>query len=825
MSKRIIFSTATPNDQGGIIPNDVLDFSRFAKNPVVLNEHKWDEDPLGMWTDIRLENDAWTGVPVFHEITEISRTKKALYDGGWLRAASIGGEAMWKTTGRKIKNADGEVVPEFEYDAQGNRICVKFYVYEISIVTLPSNEDAVQMLHAKVYNDGECERGLTKLSSHFNNHKNQTKMTPEEKVAQEALEKAASEKAALAAKEDGSSLPKWMQDILKLGGKLVLGSEPEPKNTPESKQQKDKKITDPQPKPIGLAAKKAEKAKADCDKAAEEAEAAAEKFKTAKAKADAEGATKEDMEACEKAKNDAEDAMKAYEEAEKAYNKYKAKAESGDDDEEEEIEEGGVEKAKEKSKNSSKMKPQFKTSAQMKDELKLASAPSHQARVNQVNSGKTFSQLAASKDGNDQRLLGRVLTKDGGGKEIAEYAAVLNSIMADGKYSAIVDKTRVLANVSENQLKTFQGNPQARAGVTLQQLAAQLNRGEVEVRGEYNTMKNITTLSSTDNALASPALNTIEWLSLAIFKLFPNSSWKNEIPIFGAEITGKNTGIIWANIAADPTIYKGNQPTPGNYTYTDTAVSLSLTPYWMQPMLWTPLTMHQLRYDQMGTGWAQAFAKWNAVIDDNLIYTLASTVPASSIVSSSGLSGYQTSPMTFNINGANDPNAFYYNPSFTGSLKNPVLNDIITTEQIYNRQNFELANERTTLVVDPTMDALFAKDPETKSLLTRWVNQDGGEFTKFKNTILPQRSRVAIYDPATGQVKDPNATIPSTAVSAALGFIPSQVGMGLGMLDVFMIQDPTSYGYKMSADIRIGIVPLRSDFLGTTLLTYGAANV
>ena len=120
---------------------------------------------------------------------------------------------------------------------------------------------------------------------------------------------------------------------------------------------------------------------------------------------------------------------------------------------------------------------------------------------------------------------------------------------------------------------------------------------------------------------------------------------------------------------------------------------------------------------------------------------------------------------------------------------------------------------------------MLKKDPETKSLLTRWVNQDGAELFKFSNTILNERSRVAIFDPATEQVKDPRGAIPSTATSANLGFIPSQVGIGLGMLDVFMIQDPSNYGYKMSADIRIGIVPLRKDYNGTSLLVYGPDTV
>lgn len=846
MSKRIIFSTATPNDQGGVIPNNVIDFSRFNKNPVMLKQHNWNADPIGMWKDIRLEGNKWTGEPVFHGLTEESTKTKDLFDKGFIRAASIGGEAIWK------QNAAGQ----YEFDKEGNRICVKFYLYEISIVTLPSNEDAVQEdaieLHAKIYEHNEIEnisQTLTTLSLKFNSNTMITKKEFEKLSAEEKTAKIEEMKALIAdseaspeekknAKEtlssvsaDGTGLPKWLKEIIGLGGKLVFGAEqaaasaPAPKDKPESTQQKEKEIT-AQPKPTGLKSKKAAKAESEMEKAKEKAEEAVKKVKECKEKAEKDDATEEDKAEYKKAKEEAEEAASAYEAAEKAHKKATEADDDDDEDEEDEKESSKTKNnsAKTKTTNSA-MKPEIKTAQQVKDELKLAAAPSHAARVRAIGAGKTFSQLAASKEENDKRLMGRVLTNDGGTKDIADYAAVLNAIMADGKYKALVDKTRIMMNVAESQIGAFQANPNARAGISLQELASQFGRGEIDMMGRDNVMRKISTLSSTDNALASPALNTIEWLSLAIFKLFPNSSWKNEIPIFGAEMTGKNTGVIWANVAADPTIYKGAQPSnPASYSYSDTAVSLSLTPYWLQPMLWTPLTMHQLRYDQMGTGWAQAFAKWNSVIDDNLIYTLASTVPAASIVTTSGLSGYQTNPITFPVGGNAAYNKFYYNPSFTGSLLAPVLNDITTLEQIYNYQNFELSGEKPTLVLDPIMDAMLKKDPETKSLLTRWVNQDGGEFVKFGSTILPQRSRVAIYDPATGQVKDPNGTIPSTAISAALGFIPSQIGMGLGMLDVFMIQDPTSYGYRMSADIRMGIAPLRADFSGTSLLTYGAVS-
>jgi hypothetical protein len=212
-------------------------------------------------------------------------------------------------------------------------------------------------------------------------------------------------------------------------------------------------------------------------------------------------------------------------------------------------------------------------------------------------------------------------------------------------------------------------------------------------------------------------------------------------------------------------------------------------------------------------------------MDDNLIYTLASTVPASAIIPSSGLSGYEVNAQSFNIPNSGAQNKFFWSPNYAGQLLTPTLNDIIAIEQIYRNQNFELDREKACLVIDPIMERYFSQDPETKSLLTSWVSRDAEEFLGFKHTVLDVRSRVAVYDPTTGQVKDINGAIPATAQSAALGFIPSQVAIGLGMLDVFMVQDPSIYGYRMSADIRIGAAPLRYNFLGTSLYYYGLANV
>lgn len=820
--KRIIFSTSTPNDQGGIIPNEVIDFSRYRGNPVILKGHQWEDAPLGLMTDIKFENGKWSGVPVFHKITEDSRVYAEMYESGFMRGASIGGAATWK------KNAGGQNF----LNKDGLRLCTNFDLYEISMVSIPSNPDATVdetnvELSAKIYEETEIvSNSIITLSSQFNNQqmeieKTETQtQTPEAKVEEVTLAAGQAEKAEqvvesaakLGAVEDLPGILKglvsfmgdvkslFVTDALKDAAKADI---PANEGSDKPKTEAPEKVEDvKQPTPTGLSAK--------ADAAKEKAEKAVNEAKIAKECAEKESATDEEKDAYKSKKAEAE---KAIEEAEEMEAAAKAKEAAMDDEDEEDDEEAAKKPEKETSKNNS---PKMKTIEQLKAEgAQLAAKPEHQAKVI-AGAGVPFSKLSADKEG--EKILNRVMAKDGGQKDIADYAVVLNSILADGRLAALTSKVRLMQNVSEASLPSMQANPNSRAGISLTDLAAKLNRGECSVMLKNNTIAEMSTLSATSDFLASPDLLAIEFLPLAIFKLFPTNNWKKDIPIFGAQETGKNTGLIFANVAADPAITKGAKPVgQADYTYGDTAVALTLVPYWLQPMLWEPMTMHQLRYDQMSTGWAQAFAKWGAIMDDDMIYTLASTVPAGSIVKSSG--------GIFNIADANDPNSFYYNPAFTGNLLKPAYNDIQRVEQIYNKQNFELAAEKATLVLDPTMDAFIGQDPDTKSLLTRWVKSDESDLLKIKNTLLPQRSRVAIYDPATGQVKDPSGVIPATAVSAGIGFIPSNVGIGLGMLDVFMIQDPSAYGYKMSADIRIGIVPLRKNYNGTTLYTYGAPTV
>ena len=840
MSKRIVFNTSTPNDQGGIIPNEALNFVRYNKNPVLLKNHVWGSDPIGQMTDIKVIDGQYTGVPVFHRLTKESIETADMYDAGHLKACSIGGFAEWKT------NSAGQA----QLDKDGNRVCALFDMYEISICTLPSNQDAVTLsadakeLAVKIYEKEEGQQVIAKLSTQLKENTVETKPTTltAEQELEAAEKKVADLKAAKLAAEKKTAEEKAAADLLKAGGasdipgelpgvmkdvlsfaKAIFGlKSKETEIAPPAVAPGVPKVTTPNPTEatvplVTLKAKKSDAAKEKMEKAKEAASKAVEAAKAAKAKADAEDATDE-MKAGHKSAMEA--AEKAIEAAEKAEAEYKAALEDDDDEEGEGDDKKSKNAAAAEKTTNATTKMEKKTPEELRAELKLVAPPTTAAKVGLHSQGLTFTKLHAEAVKNPQSNEGRIYNRvmDGSGdRQIGDYAIMLNSIMNDPKFAAIVEKARFNQNVSPQEMPAMAANIKARGGLTLQQLAGRLNSGMVNVLGRDNVLREATTLNSTDNMLASPDLFAVEWLPLAIFSLFPSGDWKNDIPVFSAQMTGENTGLIWTNVNADPAITKGAQPTnPANYTYSDVAVALSLAAYWLQPMLWTPLTMHQFRYDQMSTGWAQAFAKWGAVIDDNLLYTLASTVPAGSIVSTSGTQ--------FNINGTG-ANKFYWNPAFTGNLLGPAYNDIFAIEQVYNNQNFEIEKMNPVLTVDPIMTRMIKQDPDTKSLLTRFIESNKSELLTIGNTKLVSRSRLAIYDPATGQVKDPNGSIPSTAVSASVGFIPSQVGIGLGMLDVFMQQSPGNYGYLMSADIRAGIVPLRANFNGTTLFTYGAGNV
>ncbi len=863
--KRIVFSNEYPNDQGSIIPNNTFDFSRYKYNPVLLKKHDWHADSIGDMTDIKFENGNWSGIPVFHKITEESKVAAEMYEKGFLRSASVGGEAIWKKD---------PITNDYWKDENGLMHAEYFMVYEISLPTLPSNplavtEDAIKEAEklnlSVVYTSEEIanvHNNIVTLKSKLDNSQKSETMTDEEKQekavavqkakaeklqAEEAAKKADEEAAAQAANTDKShhvrletkkttgGIPGWLKDLIGLSNKYAH-PEGEYGDMPiEEKPAKD--LTD-QPKPTGMAAKKeaeAEKSRKRAEEAVKKVKEAKEKFEEAEDDSEEKKKFKKEYEdACREAEEACKEAEEAEEEAKKAAKKESEEVEEGSKKEaEEEAEENAKKEAakKEASKNSIKMnaKPIKKTQEELAS-LNLAAVPKPTIRFGESVS---FSKLSAKDNKEGQQILNRVFNGTKDGKTLDDYRIILNSVFSDPKYSAVVEKARFHMTSNDNAMEGLRqglrltSRPDPNIGVNFKAIAARLNSGMVEgINYKLGAVaERRTTLTSEGNFDTMDTV-AVEWLPFIIYKLFPSESWKNEIPIFGVQDTARNLGIIWTNIAADPTIGRGTAPVnTTDYTYDDTAVGLKLTPYYTPTIRWTPIHMHQLRYDQQASGWAQTLAKLEAIMGDDMLYTLAAGVIANSqpiIYTGGPIDDTQSQIFTVGT-GGNGIDKFYFNSSFAGTLTRPGFNDIMKIEQNYDYLNFNLEKERSVLVVDSIMKSYIKQDKQTQSMLTRWINDNGSEVQKISNTLFHPRSRVVAYDPAGGLAIDCNASgavIPVTTQSAGLSFVASQVGIGLGLIDVFFIQDPVHYGFKMAMDLRIGIRALRSDYTGVSLYAY-----
>lgn len=118
-----VLSNETLNDKGYIVLSDGLQWDRYRKNPILLYDHDWSK-PIGFVNNIRRDGANWVGKLNFDGVTDLSRETKGMYEAGTLRSVSIGGKAYYT-----------------EYE--GVKYATRFDVYEISLVTIPSNEDAV----------------------------------------------------------------------------------------------------------------------------------------------------------------------------------------------------------------------------------------------------------------------------------------------------------------------------------------------------------------------------------------------------------------------------------------------------------------------------------------------------------------------------------------------------------------------------------------------------------------------------------------------------------------------------------------------------------
>ena len=124
-----VLSDESVNSRGFVVLTEGIDTSVFERNPVMLYMHTRDGNVIGRWENIRKEDNKLLADAVFDDSTELGAQVKKQVEGGFLRAVSIGIEAITK---------------EF---LNGVETVVKCRLIEVSVVDIPSNSNAVKLMH------------------------------------------------------------------------------------------------------------------------------------------------------------------------------------------------------------------------------------------------------------------------------------------------------------------------------------------------------------------------------------------------------------------------------------------------------------------------------------------------------------------------------------------------------------------------------------------------------------------------------------------------------------------------------------------------------
>ena len=125
-----IVSDETLNCYGCIVLTAGINTARFERNPVMYYMHDRDKGVIGRWENIRKDGAKLLADAVFDDGSELGAKVKHQVETGFLRTASVG-----------LENIRYE-------DINGVKTIVECDLYEISIVDVPANENAVK-LYAK----------------------------------------------------------------------------------------------------------------------------------------------------------------------------------------------------------------------------------------------------------------------------------------------------------------------------------------------------------------------------------------------------------------------------------------------------------------------------------------------------------------------------------------------------------------------------------------------------------------------------------------------------------------------------------------------------
>jgi len=138
--KTFVLSSSRVNSYGFRLLTSGAELERFKANPVMLYNHKRGVDsarlPIGKWMNIRIEGDQLLADADFDMTDEFAVRISKKVENGVLRAASVGFDPI-EVSAEPSDMLAGQTLPTV----------TKWSPFEASIVDLPSNEDALALMH------------------------------------------------------------------------------------------------------------------------------------------------------------------------------------------------------------------------------------------------------------------------------------------------------------------------------------------------------------------------------------------------------------------------------------------------------------------------------------------------------------------------------------------------------------------------------------------------------------------------------------------------------------------------------------------------------
>jgi hypothetical protein len=166
--KIFVLSDESVNSHGYWVKTEGIRLEAFLKNPVMLWNHNrgWGDSvstilPIGYWENVRVEGSRLLGEPVFSS-DEFSQKVKSKVEEGTIRAASMGLEPL------VMSEASEDIKP-----GQSRRTFISSMLYEVSLVDIPSNSNAVALYRngkpVELSANGDASVPLINTHVSFNN--------------------------------------------------------------------------------------------------------------------------------------------------------------------------------------------------------------------------------------------------------------------------------------------------------------------------------------------------------------------------------------------------------------------------------------------------------------------------------------------------------------------------------------------------------------------------------------------------------------------------------------------------------------------------------